>query len=270
MAPATMPRSPAAADFYRRGIDILTQKGVPFLIGGAYALGHYTGISRDTKDLDVFLQPADCRRALAIFADWGFRAELTFPHWLGKVFAEDHFIDLIFSSGNGVVRVDGDWFAHAEEATILDRRVRLCPPEETIWSKSFIMERERFDGADIAHLLRAKAPRLDWPRLRWRFGSHWRLLLAHLVLFGYIYPGELTMIPPGVLTELLDQARREGEVSTTADPVCRGTLLSREQDLTDVHCWGYEDARLAPPGPDVGRRCRPLDGRHRRRHAGPA
>jgi hypothetical protein len=31
--------------------------------------------------------------------------------------------------------------------------------------------------------------------------------------------------------------------------VCFGTLLSREQYLADIECWGYQDARLAPLGP---------------------
>ena len=30
--------------------------------------------------------------------------------------------------------------------------------------------------------------------------------------------------------------------------LCRGTLLSRSQYLTDVYEWGYQDARLAPHG----------------------
>ena len=52
------------------------------------------------------------------------------------------------------------------------------------------MERERYDGADIAHLLRARADQLAWRRLLRRFGPHWRVLLGHLVLFGFVYPGE--------------------------------------------------------------------------------
>jgi hypothetical protein len=58
--------------------------------------------------------------------------------------------------------------------------------EETIWSKAFVMERERYDGADIAHLLRASAERLDWHRLLERFDAHWPVLLSHLILFGFI------------------------------------------------------------------------------------
>jgi hypothetical protein len=31
-----------------------------------------------------------------------------------------------------------------------------------------------------------------------------------------------------------------------SDRVCRGTLLSRSQYLTDIGIWGYRDVRLAP------------------------
>ena len=66
--------------------------------------------------------------------------------------------------------------------------VRLSPAEEMIWSKAFIQERERFDGADVMHLLREIGPSLDWPRLLMRFGDYWRVLLSHLIMFGFVYP----------------------------------------------------------------------------------
>src|SRR5207302_251148 len=82
--------------------------------------------------------------------------------------------------------VNDAWFEHAVAGEALGRRVRLVPPEEMIWQKAYIMERERFDGADVLHLLRARGRRLDWPRLLARFGPHWRVLLSHLVLFGFV------------------------------------------------------------------------------------
>jgi hypothetical protein len=39
-----------------------------------------------------------------------------------------------------------------------------------IWSKGFVMERERFDGADVTHLLRAVGPKLNWDHV-WRASS---------------------------------------------------------------------------------------------------
>ena len=56
----------------------------------------------------------------------------------------------------------------------------LSPPEEMIWSKAFVQERERYDGADVIHLLRELGPTLDWPRLLMRFGDRWRVLLSFI------------------------------------------------------------------------------------------
>ncbi|MDC8448805.1 MAG: hypothetical protein LV473_10645 [Nitrospira sp.] len=47
---------------------------------------------------------------------------------------------------------------------------------------------ERYDGADIAHLLHVRSEKLDWGWLLWRFDRQWRVLLSHLVLFGFVYP----------------------------------------------------------------------------------
>jgi hypothetical protein len=234
--------------FYRQAVLTLKESSIPFLIGGAYSFAQYTGIQRHTKDFDVFVLPEDSERALLLFAGQGFRTELTFPHWLGKVYAGENFIDLIFSSGNGLATVDDAWFAHAGEADVFGEPVLLCPPEETVWSKAFIQERERFDGADVTHLIRARGRDFDWARLLRRFGPHWPVLLGHLILFRYIYPGERDAVPDAVLHELL---RRQQQALGSTPPkarLCRGTLLSREQYLPDIEQWGYQDARLEPRG----------------------
>ena len=231
---------------YVLALQALHRAGVEFLIGGAHALAPYTGIVRDTKDLDVFLRRQDCERALAVLADVGFRTELTFPHWLGKAYAGDRFIDLIYSAGNGVAAVDDLWFAHAAPGTVLGIPVLLCPPEEMIWSKGFIMERERYDGADIAHVLHARAESLDWRRLLLRFGRHWRVLFSHFVLFGFISPSERARIPAWVMTELMRRLQRETASVPVVDPspICRGPILSRQQYLPDIEARGYRDVRL--------------------------
>jgi hypothetical protein len=111
--------------------------------------------------------------------------------------------------------------------------------------KAYIMERERFDGADIAHILQSCAEKLDWPHLVRRFGPDWRVLLSHLVLFGFIYPSERGKIPAAVMDDLIGRLRKEGS-SAGSDRVCRGTLLSRKQYLLDIRKRGFRDARLEP------------------------
>src|SRR5690349_35967 len=100
-------------EFYRAAQALLQKAGIPFLVGGAFALEFYTGIWRATKDFDVFVRGDDCPRILELFAAKGYRTETPFPHWLAKVHRQDDFVDVIFSSGNGVARVDDEWFEHA-------------------------------------------------------------------------------------------------------------------------------------------------------------
>lgn len=236
------------AAFYRHVLESLNGAASRFLVGGAYAFKEYTGIYRDTKDLDIFIRRQDYGNVSDTLLRAGYETELTYPHWLAKARVADDYIDLIFSSGNGVAVVDDEWFEHALKAEILGIPVNLCPIEEMIWSKSFIMERERFDGADIVHLLRAWADRLDWHRVLRRFGAHWRILLSHCTLFGFVYPDHRHLVPAWVMDELLERLRQE--VHSPPDPqgVCLGTLLSREQYLADVEQWGYQDARIVPLG----------------------
>jgi hypothetical protein len=124
--------------------------------------------------------------------------------------------------------------------------VRLCPAEEMIWSKAFVMERERFDGADVLHLFHTRSAVLDWPRLLRRFDSHWRVLFFHLVLFGYVYPSERAKIPAQVMDALKRRLDEEQTEIGADERICRGTLLSRAQFLVDIERWEYEDARLDP------------------------
>ena len=237
---------PATFAFYGRALTALNEAGVPYLVGGAYAFERYTGIARHTKDFDIFVRPDDLDRVFETLAGTGCDTEITFPHWLGKARCGEDLVDIIFSSGNGVAAVDEAWFTHAIEDTVLGIPARLMPAEEMIWSKGFIMERERYDGADVAHILRARAALLDWGRLLARFGRHWRVLFSHLVLFGFIYPTERSQVPAWVMQELTRRLMREGVCVPVTDeaPVCRGPLLSRAQYLVDVDGWGYRDVRL--------------------------
>jgi hypothetical protein len=235
--------------FYRGALEALNAAGVPYLVAGAYAFARYTGIQRHTKDFDIFVRQEDEPRIHRVLAEQlGCEIERFSPHWLSKATCGADFIDIIHSSGNAVAEVDERWIAHAVEDEVLGVPVRLCPVEEMIWSKAFIMERERFDGADVAHLLHDCAGDIDWARLLERFGEHWRVLYSHLVLFGFIYPTRRGSIPEWVMQELGERLARERATPPPALQVCRGTVLSRSQYVVDVEERGYRDGRLAPAG----------------------
>jgi hypothetical protein len=233
--------------FYNRLLETLTLARLPFLVGGAYAFNCYVPAPRPTRDLDLFFKREDYALIAQSLRAAGYQVDPAFPHWLAKVRQGDTYVDLIYSSGNGVAAVDDLWFRHAPTGIVLGMEVKLLPAEELIWSKAYIMERERYDGADIAHLIHACAEQLDWTRLLARFGPHWRVLLSHLVLFGFIYPDERTRIPTFIMGELIERLALESEAPARSGGLCNGPLLSREQYLTDI-AQGCVDGRIAPPG----------------------
>ncbi len=229
---------------YREAMLVLEEAGVPFLVGGAYALSRYTGIDRFTKDFDLFAMERDCDRALDALASIGCETARPFRHWLAKARRDDELIDIIYSSGNGVATVDDVWFAHAPADQVCGVPVKLCPPEELLWSKSFVMERERYDGADVMHLIHSLGPTLDWEHVLERFGQYWRVLLSHLVLYSFVYPAERSRIPRDVMEELTQRLAAGWSDDEALDGTCLGTLVSREQYLVDIGADGYRDGRL--------------------------
>src|SRR5688572_32954740 len=184
---------------------MLNRSGVPYMVGGTYAFQYYAGIARSTKDFDIFFRREDAQRVLDALTRASFKTKVAFTHCLAKARHGDRLIDVIYSSGNGVADVDDEWFAHAIDVEVLGVIVKLCPPEEMVWSKGMIMERERYDGADVAHLFRHCSGLLNWERLVRRFGPNWRVLLSHLILFGFIYPGERALIPAAVMRDLMNR-----------------------------------------------------------------
>jgi hypothetical protein len=250
---ASRDRSQDELDARADALRALAAAGVPHLVAGAYAFFEYTGIFRDTKDLDVFLRERDLEAALE---EAGFRTEIEDAGWIGKGYRGGWFVDLIFSSGNGVAVVDDLWFEHARPGRVMGVDVLLAPPEEMIWSKAFVLERERFDGHDVNHLLGACAEELDWDRLLLRFERYWEVLLSHLMLFRFAYPCDRDKVPDRVMRHLLERVRSDLEEGNHARPICRGTLMSRVQYRHDLEHLGYEDGRRWDEWERTGRAAR--------------
>ena len=52
-------RKKAAHSYYIEALEILNESKIPYLLAGTFALNHYTGINRNTKDLDIFCKEVD-------------------------------------------------------------------------------------------------------------------------------------------------------------------------------------------------------------------
>lgn len=234
---------PRAEALYSRALERLIESGIPFLVGGAYAMREYVGISRWTKDLDLFCPRTEGERVLEVLEATGWEVELTDPVWLAKGRLQDLLIDVLFNSGNGLHPVDQSWFRRAPAVQVFGLLVRLVPVEEMILSKAYVQERDRYDGPDIHHLILRHGRNLDWHHLLALLEPHWEVLLAHLVTFRFVYPSEHDQVPTWVMRELLRRVEDQLDSPPTMDRVCQGTLLSRTEYEIDVREWGFRDAR---------------------------
>lgn len=229
---------------YKRALQALNTAGVPYVVTGAYAIYEYTGIYRETKDLDLFVEPVHVVSAMRALRGAGFVTRLEQPHWLAKATLGEHFVDIIFGMGNGLALVDADWYRYSSPAILAANPVRVGPPEELIWHRLFISERHRQDTADIVHLILCVGHLLDWERLVQKTAEHWPLLLAQLQVYGYVYPNARQQVPTRVLEELLARAGRQwAQPSESAERVTRGTIVSRFSFAIDVNEWGFRDLR---------------------------
>ncbi len=235
-------KNPDAGAFYAEALRELLSIRIPFLLAGTYALSAYTGISRETKDLDVMCKAGDYPRILSRFKDLGYEILVEDERWLGKVFKGSHFFDVIFASQNGTMPVNDAWFAHAREIVVFGAPVRIAAPTELIWSKCFIQQRYRYDGADVAHIFLKARRLIDWPRLLSYMEVHWEVLLIHILNFRWIFPSERDAIPVWVLDELLDRLAKQRRLPSPQTKICRGRMFSRADYELDVKEWGFLDA----------------------------
>ena len=231
------------ANPHRRALRVIKRSGLPFVVAGAFALYHYTGIIRDTKDLDLFVEPSVAPDVLRALRDAGFKTCIEAQHWLGKALWDEYMVDVIYGSGNWVVPVDRQWIDRAESGTLLGEKVPIAPIEEMIWTKCYVAHRERYDGADVLHLIWAQYKTIDWQHLLERFGDHWELLLSYLMLFRFVYPSDTDRLPRAMMEELVRREREEQSKPPQPGRVCRGTMLDRYQFLYDIEVLGYHDSR---------------------------
>ncbi len=249
---AAEPTAPSvqAGTFYATALRDLSAAGLPFLVGGTYAVAAYTGISRATKDLDLFCRPGDHLRILDRCQTHGYRVEIEDDRWLGKVRAAEDFFDVIFASWDGSLPVDEAWFRQAPQVELFGTRVGLVAPTELIWSKALIQRRDRHDGADIAQVILKQHERIDWRRLLARMDLHWEVLLMHLLGFRWVFPSERDHVPRWLMDELLARAKLQLELPPPQTRICRGRMLSRIDYEHVIGDWGF-----AEPGGET--ECKP-------------
>lgn len=226
-----------AEECYRDVIQALQEGQIPYAVGGGFALHKHTGIWRTTKDLDLLLEARHIPCAMAQLRKAGFETMVKDPVWLAKAIRGNYFVDLITGVGSASIWVDASWIERAPTDQILGLPCRVLAAEEMIASKVFVTRRERFDGADVAHLIRACGDRLDWQRILDLLGCHWELLYWSLVLYAYIYPANTALVPERIWVEL-NTRFQEHVRHPQKDAPFRGSLVDPLMFAIDVNEWG--------------------------------
>ena len=228
-----------AETFYSKVLDLLLASKIPFMIGGTYAFNSYTGITRETKDMDIITTKRYALQILKLVQKHGFGTELLNPVWIGKIYHDDYFMDVIFAERNNIYIVKPSWFDLVRKGIVLGRNVLLMPIEYMISTKAYVKFREKYDGSDINYLLLKYAKTIDWDVLTRQVAPHWQLLFAHLMMFAFVFPSRRKTIPDWVITNYIDQTKQFFAENPTDAKITLGHLISYEYAWA-IDNWEYK------------------------------
>jgi hypothetical protein len=228
------------ATLFEEVLTVLEEKRVPYAVSGAFALRQHTGICRFTKDLDLFMTAETSKEAFANLRERGFECEVCDPVWLAKARKDEFFVDLITGMSNGVIVVEDSWIERARPAVVHGVKTRVLAPEELVASKLFVAKRERFDGADIAHIIYGTYKAFDWKRELELVGENWEILFWSLVLFRYVYPAQTHYVPAEVWRELLEKFQK-AVATRDSKARFRGSLVDENMFAIDLNEWGLDN-----------------------------
>jgi len=232
--------APDQEQMFREVLLQMNEAELAYTVSGTFALHEHTGIWRKTKDLDLFCTKDVQTRAMEFLAAQGFECKVKDAVWLAKAVRNGYFVDLITGMSNGVIMVEESWIQRSVPSLVFGIPVKVLAAEELMVSKIFVTRRERFDGADVAHLILACRDTLDWDRVFNLVGEHWEMLLWSLIFFRYIYPRHASDVPNWVWHKLLGRFERD-LINPNIDRPFRGSLIDENMFNIDVHEWGFEN-----------------------------
>jgi hypothetical protein len=184
---------------YRCLLDRASAEGVQFALGGGLAVGLYTGNPRNTKDLDIYIMPADRERVIRMMTDCGltdyFHKKPYDRAWIYRGNQGETIVDAIWAMANKRTDVDDIWLTHGAVIKMFDQQIRVIPAEELIWSKLYVMQRERCDWPDIINLICAGGAHLNWGHLMSRVAEDLPLLRGVLSVVSWVSPERALAIP---------------------------------------------------------------------------
>ena len=213
---------------YRRVALEARTAGVRFAFGGAFATAVYTGELRNTKDFDFYILPEDREAMIAAISRVGltdYYNRLPYDRsWIYRASAGDVLVDTIWAMANQRALVDSTWLSQGPTVEIKGDQLRAIPIEELIWSKLYVLQRDRTDWGDVLNLVAAQTDAIRWNHLLERLAGDAPLLTAVLSVFAWLEPKRARKIPAAVWDRLgLIPPPSENERS--ADSAARAALL---------------------------------------------
>ncbi|MHB9035635.1 MAG: nucleotidyltransferase [Armatimonadota bacterium] len=194
-------------EMYMPALTVLNESGIDYMLGGAFALYHYTQWWRNTHDVDVYLVQDDVPKAcrvleMAGFEDIGEQAEGD-RDWIYHSRRESMIVDVIWRFANLENYVTRDWLERAPVGNFLGTGVKFMPLEELVWIKTFVINRHRCDWPDVMRVIRAQCSNLDWERLLRLLDEHWLLLAGLVDVFDWQHPDSVGCVPDRIREELI-------------------------------------------------------------------
>ena len=195
---------PEQWSIYNRVMSQAHRRDLQFAIGGGFATMTYTGLWRETKDIDLFILERDKDKMIRVLSDSGledyYEQQQYERHWIYRSHKGEIIVDVIWAMANKRAAVDEVWL-QGPELEIHGEHFRLVPAEETLWSKLYVLQHDRCDWPDGLSLLYSVGPELDWQRLLGRIGEDAPLLFGLLSVFSWLCPGRARELPPWLWQE---------------------------------------------------------------------
>lgn len=195
---------PAVLEDARVALDTA---GIEHVVMGGIA-SSVLGRPRTTRDIDVFVRPADAERALVSFAARSFDVERLDPAWIYKAHKLGVSVDVIFATRGGLY-FDAEMYARSRLASFRGVCVRVVSPEDLL-----IIKAVAHDEASPKHWWDAlgvlMGTNIDWEYLIRRSRRAQRRVLSLL-----LYAQSLDYWVPGWVLRALMRRKSDGYYHAT-------------------------------------------------------
>jgi hypothetical protein len=204
-------------------------EGIPLALGGGLASSLYGGSLRDGRDMDLYIEHGNLDRMKPILTRNGlndyFAVKPYDRNWIYRSYFRETIVDVMWAMANQRAQVDRTWLA-GPDISVDGLTIRFLPPEQTLWTKLYVLQFDRCDWPDALNILYTSGAEFDWDRMLQLVGEDVPLLAALLSIFRWIAPGIAAKLPVSLWSRV-----GLGEQHGGPD------YLPKRADLLDSRAW---------------------------------